>query len=325
MENIAFRRNDSLLILDEISEISPSKAGDVAYMLANGQGKKRLDKNCNARETYSWTLIFLSSGEVDLSSHMAEDSKTSKAGQKVRLLNIPAKASKDSCGIFENLMGFQDGAEFSDYLRENTSKYYGIASVEFIKHVLNHRADIRDSYKEEFFRLKSLYLPKNAEGQDMRAFERFMLVGFAGELAIKYGVVCWKPETSYSAAVACFNSWLEDKDGVGDDENRQIIDQVKSFFELHGHSRFFDLDGYSDQKILNMAGYKRVYKDEVTFFVSPSVFQKEICKNFNRKTVISLLIDQGFLLKDHNGDYRQQKWTPDGNKKVYVISGNVLL
>jgi putative DNA primase/helicase len=325
MENIAFRRNDSLLILDEISEISPSKAGDVAYMLANGQGKKRLDKNCNARETYSWTLIFLSSGEVDLSSHMAEDSKTSKAGQKVRLLNIPAKASKDSCGIFENLMGFQDGAEFSDYLRENTSKYYGIASVEFIKHVLNHQSDIRDSYKEEFFRLKSLYLPKNAEGQDMRAFERFMLVGFAGELAIKYGVVCWRPETSYNSAVACFNSWLEDKDGVGDDENRQIIDQVKSFFELHGHSRFFDLDGYSDQKIVNMAGYKRVYKDEVTFFVSPSVFQKEICKNFNRKTVISLLIDQGFLLKDHNGDYRQQKWTPDGNKKVYVISGKILL
>lgn len=294
-------------------------------MLANGQGKKRLDKNCNARETFSWTLIFLSSGEVDLSSHMAEDSKTSKAGQKVRLLNIPAKASKDSCGIFENLMGFQDGAEFSDYLRENTSKYYGIASVEFIKHVLKYQNDIKEYYKEEFQKLKSKYLPAKAEGQDMRAFERFMFVGFAGELAIKYGVVCWKPETSYNSAVACFNSWLEDKDGVGDDETRQIIDQVKSFFELHGHSRFFDLDGYPDQKIHNMAGYKRVFKDEVTFFVSPSVFQKEICKNFNRKSVISLLIEQGFLLKDHNGDYRQQKWTPDGNKKVYVISGNVLL
>lgn len=80
METIAFRRNDSLLILDELSEISPSKAGEVAYMLANGQGKKRLDKDCNVRETLSWRLIFLSSGEVDLNSHMAEESKTSKAG-----------------------------------------------------------------------------------------------------------------------------------------------------------------------------------------------------------------------------------------------------
>ena len=94
METIAFRRNDSLLILDELSEISPSKAGEVAYMLANGQGKKRLDKDCNVRETLSWRLIFLSSGEVDLNSHMAEESKTSKAGQKIRLLNITAKAPR---------------------------------------------------------------------------------------------------------------------------------------------------------------------------------------------------------------------------------------
>ena len=170
-----------------------------------------------------------------------------------------------------------------------------------------------------------MYLPANAEGQDMRAFEHFMFVGFAGELAIKYSIICWKPNTAYQAAVACFNSWLEDKEGVGDDENRQILEHVKSFFELHAHSRFFDLDGFKDQKISNMAGYKSVYQDSVMFFVSPSVFQNEICKSFNRKSVISLLIDKGFLLKDHNGDYRQQKWTPYGNKKVYVISGKILL
>lgn len=325
MENIAFKRNDSLLILDELSEISPSKAGEVAYMLANGQGKKRLDKDCNVRETLSWRLIFLSSGEVDLNSHMAEDNKISKAGQKIRLLNINAKASKDSNGIFENLMGFQDGAEFSDYLRGKAAKYYGTASIEFIKQVLEHRDLIRDQYKDEFQRLKSQYLPDKAEGQDFRAFEHFMFVGFAGELAIKYGIVCWKSGTAYSAAVACFNSWLEDKEGVGDDENRQILEHVKSFFELHAHSRFFDLEGFKDQKISNMAGYKSVYKDAVMFYVSPSVFQNEICKRFNRKTVINLLTEKGFLQKDHNGDYRQQKWTPYGNKKVYVISGKILL
>ena len=169
---------------------------------------------------------------------MAEESKTSKAGQKVRLLNISAKASKESFGIFENLMGFQDGAEFSSYLRGNASKYYGTASIAFIEKVLEHSDEIRREFKEEFQLLKAKYLPADAEGQDMRAFEHFMLVGFAGELAIKYGVVCWKSGASYNAAVACFNSWLEDKEGVGDDENRQILEHVKSFFELHAHSRF---------------------------------------------------------------------------------------
>lgn len=325
MENIAFRRNDSLLILDELSEISPTKAGEVAYMLANGQGKKRLDKNCNAREIFSWRLIFLSSGEVDLNSHMAEDCKASKAGQKIRLLNISAKASKESFGIFENLMGFQDGAEFSSYLRNNAAKYYGTASIAFIKNILKYSNEIREEFYNKLQVLKSKYLPPDAEGQDMRAFEHFMLVGFAGELAIKYGVVCWKPGTAYDASVSCFNSWLDDKEGVGDDENRQILEHVKAFLELHAHSRFFDLDGFKDQKIVNMAGYKTISKNTVTFFVSPSVFQNEICKNFRRKAVISLLIEKGFLLKDHNGDYRQQKWTPYGNKKVYVISGKILL
>ena len=226
LENIAFKHNDAPLILDELSEISPSKAGEVAYMLANGQGKKRLDKDCNARETLSWRLIFLSSGEVDLSAHMAEANKTSKAGQKVRFLNIPAKASDKSFGIFENLMGFQDGAEFADFLRSNASKYYGVISIEFIKRVLKYQNDIRKMYIDEYQKLKSQYLPKKSEGQDMRAFEKFMFVGFAGELAIKYGVICWKPNTAYQAAVACFNSWLEDKEGVGNDENRQILEHV---------------------------------------------------------------------------------------------------
>lgn len=206
LENIAFRRNDSLLILDELPEISPSKAGDVAYMLANGEGKKRLDKNCNARETFSWRLIFLSSGEVDLTSQMAEENRNSKAGQKVRLLNISANPSKYSCGIFENLMGFRDGAEFSGFLRENASKYYGTASGAFINQVLKHQNIIKEKYKDEFQHLKSQHLPENASGQDLRAFEHFMFVGFAGELAIKWGVVCWKSRTARCAAVDCFNS-----------------------------------------------------------------------------------------------------------------------
>jgi putative DNA primase/helicase len=87
LENTAFKRNDALLILDELSEMSPFKAGEVAYMLANGKGKSRMDKNCKSREILLWKLVFLSSGEIDLSTHMNEVNKTSKAGQKARLLN----------------------------------------------------------------------------------------------------------------------------------------------------------------------------------------------------------------------------------------------
>ncbi len=121
-ENTDFRRNDALLILDELSEASPLKIGEIAYMLANGKGKGRMDKNCRSREVLEWRLIFLSSGEKDLSEHMAEANKTSKAGQKVRLLNIPIKDNEDSYGIFEDLHGFKDGAEFSKHLTKCSKK-----------------------------------------------------------------------------------------------------------------------------------------------------------------------------------------------------------
>lgn len=63
-----------------------------------------------------------------------------------------------------------------------------------------------------------------------------------------------------------FNSRLEDKDGVEDNENHQILEQVKAFFELYEHNWFCNLDEFKDQRIASMAGRKTVYKDAVTFF-----------------------------------------------------------
>ena len=41
LEGVAALHCDSLLVLDEISEVNPREAGLIAYMLANGQGKAR--------------------------------------------------------------------------------------------------------------------------------------------------------------------------------------------------------------------------------------------------------------------------------------------
>jgi putative DNA primase/helicase len=77
LEGVAFKRNDALLILDEISEMS-SKAGNVAYMFADGEGKDRMDKNCDLKETFRWRMLFLSSGEADLAAHLANSTKNPK-------------------------------------------------------------------------------------------------------------------------------------------------------------------------------------------------------------------------------------------------------
>lgn len=82
--------NDLLLPLDEMGEINPKEAGEIAYMLGNGTGKARADKTGGARDKAKFRCLFLSTGEVSLAQHMLEDGKKAKAGQETRIADIPA-------------------------------------------------------------------------------------------------------------------------------------------------------------------------------------------------------------------------------------------
>lgn len=324
LEGIAYKRNDALLILDEISKIS-SKAGDVAYMFADGEGKDRMNKDCSLKETLRWKILFLSSGEVDLAAHLAEFDKRSKAGQESRFVSIPSNSISEQQGMFEDLHGFADIPELGQHLQENAEKYYGTPSIEFVKKVLED-SDIKELYKRDFKRMKTAYLPEKASSQDKRVFERFMFVGFAGELATRYGVTGWKSGESYAAALKCFNAWLKEKGGVGDLEEKQLMHQARAFFEAHVSGRFQDVDAKQEedqepkqeQKINNLAGYKRLVDNEIVYYVTTSAFKDEICKGFNRNYAIEVFKKKGVLT-----DY-MQKHTPHGNKRVYVFSGKAI-
>ena len=80
-------------------------------------------------------------------------------------------------------------------------------------------------------------------------------------------------------------------------------------------SRFFNLDGFGDQRINNLAGYKRKVENDLVYYVTPSVFKHEICKGFNRNYAVEILQKNNLL------QGQQQKWTPHGNKRVYVFQG----
>ena len=81
-------------------------------MLANGSGKARASKNGAARSRHEWRLLFLSAGEVGLAQHIREAGKKAKAGQTVRLVDIPADAGQ-GYGLFDTLHGCASGAALS--------------------------------------------------------------------------------------------------------------------------------------------------------------------------------------------------------------------
>ena len=108
LEGIAVNHNDALLPIDEMGQVDPKKAGEIAYMLANGTGKQRAQRTGAARTKLAWRVLFLSTGEVSLSDHLSSIGQKVKAGQEVRLADIPMNTGKH--GGFEELHGFTDGS-----------------------------------------------------------------------------------------------------------------------------------------------------------------------------------------------------------------------
>ncbi|MDQ7075035.1 MAG: DUF927 domain-containing protein [Gammaproteobacteria bacterium] len=102
LEGVASMHNDTLLCLDELGQVEPREAGEIAYMLANGAGKQRSRRDGSSAAVKEWRLLFLSAGEVGLAEQMRQGGKRVMAGQAVRMVDIPADAGR-GLGLFEDV------------------------------------------------------------------------------------------------------------------------------------------------------------------------------------------------------------------------------
>ncbi len=236
LEGSAELRNDALLVLDELNQIDARAAGEAAYMLANGEGKARMDRSAGARPVKKWRLLFLSSGEVSLDAHMATIQKRAKAGQEVRMAEIPAEAGA-GLGVFEALHGHPDGAAFAGALSRAAATYYGTAFVAFVEALVHAGPDLARTVMglQDAFVGSVLGGIKSPSGQVRRVAARFGLVAVAGEMATNEGITGWAPGAANAAAARCFADWLEAREGAGSAEHRDLLRQVRLFFEQHGN------------------------------------------------------------------------------------------
>ena len=95
LEGAAAIHSDTVLVLDELGMIDPREAAAVAYQLAAGSGKGRLIGTARS-ERHLWRTMVISTGEVSLSDKLVEGRQRARAGQQVRLVDIPADAGEAS-------------------------------------------------------------------------------------------------------------------------------------------------------------------------------------------------------------------------------------
>ncbi len=321
LEGLLSRRNDGVLILDELGQLDPRIAGQSAYLIANGHAKSRAGRSGGLRHTATWRTVLLSSGEVDLTTHLIAGGGKIRAGHLVRIVDIPAEVTSGTC--FENIHGSSNGPEFADRLKTASARYYGMAFRAYVEALTSKWDNVPEVIRcgrEDF--LKS-HVPVGAGGQVVRVAERFALVALAGELATFLGVTDWPPGEAEKAAATCFRAWLSGRGGIGNKEREQVFSQVRAFIEAHGSSRFEPMDSPENIKIINRVGFREVEMDVVKFYALPESFKSEILSGLDRKSAIRTLIEAGWLETDSNGKATRPVRLPGlGQKRVYILNAD---
>ena len=328
IEAQAAQHSDALLCLDELAQLDPKVAGESAYMLANGQGKARAGRTGAARPRLSWRLLFLSAGEVGLADHMSEAGKRTRAGQELRMIDLPADAGA-RLGIFNATHGHEGGGALAQHLTRECERVYGTPGRAWLHWLVDHTEGLGALLRERMAALEPQLVPEAALGQVQRVGRRFALVAAAAELASEAGITGWSKGEAIDAARAVFNAWLMVRPGgTGLSEEAQALRQVRGWFIAHGEARFTDWNRADDDhapKTMNRAGWRKAIKtasglDELTgweWFVSPDVFRGEICKGISERTALRVLDERKHVHREGKG-YTCSA-SPPGAHKCRVI------
>lgn len=316
LEAVAALFNDSLLALDEISQCDPREVGETAYMIGNGQGKSRAARTGGARSVARWRVSVLSNGERSLAATMEDGGIRIKAGQAVRIIDLPVTDQTHGC--WDTLHGFTSGAALSDALRRESETHYGHAGRAFLERLTR---DDHDQVRELLTVIKARpeFNADGGEGQFQRVAARFAILALAGELATGYGVTGWPKGEAIQAAAVGLRLWLGMRDGkIEDAEGPQVVGQVVEFIDRHGDSRFSDAD--ADQQhappVRDRAGFWRDRDLERVYLFFGSGL-KEALKGHDFARALDHLSRSG-MLKTRNKSERI-KAIGGSFKKCYAI------
>lgn len=281
--------------------------------MGNGTGKSRANRYGNSRPVKNWRVMLLSSGERTLSTTMAEGGKHAKAGQEVRLLDIPCKRDY---GLFDTLHGFQSGRELADALKTNANLHHGHAGPLFVERLI---ADDRN-YAEALEQIAARSEFQSGTGVEGRAANIFALIALAGELAIEWDIVPWSPGEALDAAMLAFKLWRENR-GEGKTETQQILQGIRDFLARYADVRFSKLDASLPAiPVYDRAGWWR--EDNETgqrVYLFSSVGLKEAVHGFDLKRISEALEESKWLI-ERDKDKRSKKTRVEGRlENLYVV------
>jgi putative DNA primase/helicase len=308
LEGSAALHNDTSLILDEVNLVDGRQISAVIYMLANGEGKTRMNCDTLLQQKSTWALTVVSTGELTLQQHAAASGGKLRGGAAVRFPDIVADAGK-GMGVFENIHDCDKPAEFSSRLKEASRRHYGAPFREWMVPLVYHPDICSRWLRQRIEAFEKEHRPAGASPEVNRTLHRFAVIAAAGETATELGITGWEEGDASWGCARVLESWITMRGGSGSHDAEEMLRQVRHFLQLHAGSRFLERTtsqggmspeaaGPPSPPVRDHAGYRK----EDTFWFHSEVFRAEICKGFDCDQVCRVLDERGFL------DHAPQRW-----------------
>lgn len=320
MEISASSRNDTVLILDEISRVNPKILTELVYLIANGGGKATMTIERTAREVITWRVLALSSGEASLSDHARSGGQHSQAGAELRMIDIDA--GNRTYRAFDDVHGMEPG-QFHGKLTQASKQHHGHLGPAFVEQLLQgaRLADLQ----QQFRIMQVSFATEGA--QSGRIADRFAVMALAGELATEWGLTGWPDGTALEACRLLFEEWLAEA-GSGNLEDRQILQAVREYIEKYAESRFSEImraDQPGQPMVAQRSGYYRSDQlDGRQYLFFPSGI-REAAPNHNIRQIISALSEAGALAETDTGKTSKTVRVPgDRTQRFYIVDPDKL-
>ncbi len=306
--------NDALLALDEIGEAKPEAVQEIVYHLGNDTGRSRADRDGSARALQRWKVALLSTGECPIREVIERSGRRMAPGAAVRLLDVPAEGRY---GVFDELHGFADGAQFAEHLLAGVREHYGLAGPAFVRCVLEQAGveRVRILYKLSLGELK-----RSVESvTHRRGATLFALARTAGLLAVKAGILPWTGDFVDACCDTVFARWCEQAPRSPEE---QVVENLRAYLDRYGASRFAPLT--SDEKWSGgreRDGWYENREDEgrIWYFTTEGL-RRATGGVVEVRQAARILRDHGLLVCREGGRLQAKKQIEDRRVRVYVVS-----
>ncbi|MFG1465078.1 DUF927 domain-containing protein [Xanthobacter sp. DSM 24535] len=324
LEGAAVAHCDTCLPLDELGLGDPREISSATYLLSGGTGKTRASHGGSLRQPAEWRIQILSTGEMPLSAKLAEANQKVMAGQAVRFLDIPADAGK-GFGSFDNAGSAASAKDLADAIKAAAQSAYGSAGLSFIDCLIEGGTDtVTREAASQVKKIQRLLAPRGADGQVLRAADRFAVVAVAGEMAIGFGIAPWEQGSAIAAAKTCFDAWLDTRGGTEPYEERAVVSQVCELIERFGDSRFDPLGcDVPERPALNRLGFRREHEGRREWLIPKETWHAEVIKGHDPRLAAKTLVKRNMLRRGRDGNTCHV--TVDGRpRRFYVLTDAVL-